>query len=139
MVLVTLVYLAFQTQQNTMAIGAQLDAARINAVQNLNLAAATSSEPQEALNGDRNEPFRLECPAQAGACFFHARAGVALLADLEQHLANPEPRTGALLEIDPLHEQVGPRPFRSGRRTCPIIRGRRPPVPTPPLDWRGLQ
>jgi hypothetical protein len=31
-VLVTLVYLAFQTRQNRMAISAQLDAARINAV-----------------------------------------------------------------------------------------------------------
>ncbi len=31
-VLVTLVYLAFQTRQNTMAIGAQLDAARISAL-----------------------------------------------------------------------------------------------------------
>ncbi len=59
-VLVTLVYLAFQTRQNTMAIGAQLDAARINAVQNLNLTAATSSELQEALNGDRNEPPTIE-------------------------------------------------------------------------------
>ncbi len=31
-VLVTLVYLAFQTRQNRMAISAQLDAARINSV-----------------------------------------------------------------------------------------------------------
>ncbi len=55
-VLVTLVYLAFQTRQNTMAIGAQLDAARINAVLTLNLTAATSSELQEALNEDRIRP-----------------------------------------------------------------------------------
>ena len=52
-VLVTLVYLAFQTRQNTMAIGAQLDAARLESAINLNLAAATSSELSEALGEDR--------------------------------------------------------------------------------------
>ena len=52
-VLVTLVYLAFQTRQNTTAIGAQLDAARIGAMQNLFLSAATSSDLQEALAEDR--------------------------------------------------------------------------------------
>ena len=59
-VLATLVYLAMQTRQNTMAISAQLDAARIAAVQELNLAAATSTELQEALNGDRVEPLTIE-------------------------------------------------------------------------------
>ncbi len=58
-VLVTLVYLAFQTRQNTMAITAQLDAARINAALNINLTAATSSELQEVLNGDRVEPLPI--------------------------------------------------------------------------------
>ena len=52
-VLATLVYLALQTRQNAMAIGAQLDAARIGAIQNVFLAAATSSELQEALAEDR--------------------------------------------------------------------------------------
>ena len=42
-VLVTLVYLTLQTRQNTLAIEAQLDAARIGAVRSLNLAAATST------------------------------------------------------------------------------------------------
>jgi hypothetical protein len=56
-VLVTLIYLAFQTRQNTMAISAQLDAARISAVQGINLAAATSTELLEALNEDRIEPM----------------------------------------------------------------------------------
>ncbi len=55
-VLVTLIYLAFQTRQNRMAIDAQLDAARINAVLSINLTAATSSELQEALNEDRARP-----------------------------------------------------------------------------------
>ena len=55
-VLVTLVYLAFQTRQNRMAISAQLDAARINAVMTLNLTAATSNDLQEALNEDRVRP-----------------------------------------------------------------------------------
>ncbi len=59
-VLVTLVYLAFQTRQNTMAIGAQLDAARISAVQGINLATATSTELLEAQNGDRVEPLTIE-------------------------------------------------------------------------------
>ena len=54
-VLVTLVYLAFQTRQNTMAIAAQLDAARLGAAQELNLVVATSTELLETLNGDRVE------------------------------------------------------------------------------------
>ena len=52
-VLFTLVYLAMQTRQNTMAIEAQLDAARIGSSQQLYLTAATSKELQEALNEDR--------------------------------------------------------------------------------------
>ena len=52
-VLVTVGYLAFQTRQNTMAIGAQLDAARLSAVQQVFIAAVTSTELQEALKEDR--------------------------------------------------------------------------------------
>ena len=52
-VLVTLVYLALQTRQNTMAISAQLDAARIAALLTMNLTAATSTELQEALGEDQ--------------------------------------------------------------------------------------
>ena len=52
-VLATLVYLALQTRQTTMPIGAQLDAAFIAANQNLLLTPATSSELQEALDEDR--------------------------------------------------------------------------------------
>ncbi len=59
-VLATLVYLSLQTRQNTMAIAAQLDSARVGAVQELNLTAATSTELQEALNGDRVEPLTIE-------------------------------------------------------------------------------
>ncbi len=55
-VLATLIYLALQTRQNTAAIGAQLDAARIDAILTINLAAATSNELQEALNEDRVDP-----------------------------------------------------------------------------------
>ena len=51
-VLATLIYLALQTRQNTMAIAAQVDAARITSVTTLSLAAATSNEVQEALNED---------------------------------------------------------------------------------------
>ncbi len=51
-VLFTLVYLALQTRQNTMAIGAQLDAAVIVARQDLALSVATSSDLAEALRED---------------------------------------------------------------------------------------
>ncbi len=53
-VLATLVYLALQTRQNTMAIAAQVDAARINSAQHLNLTVATSSGLVEALMEDRD-------------------------------------------------------------------------------------
>ena len=58
-VLVTLVYLAFQTRQNRMAISAQLDATRISTSQSLQLTLATSGELQEALLEDRVEPATL--------------------------------------------------------------------------------
>ncbi len=51
-VLATLVYLALQTRQNTMAICAQLDAATIAANQTNLLSAATSSELGEAVRQD---------------------------------------------------------------------------------------
>ncbi len=53
-VLATLVYLALQTRQNTLAIGAQLDAAAIAAQQQIFLTVATSTELQEALAEDRS-------------------------------------------------------------------------------------
>ena len=59
-VLATLIYLALQTRQNTMAIGATLDAARISAIHNINLTAATSSELLETLNADRIEPLAIK-------------------------------------------------------------------------------
>ena len=52
-VLATLVYLALQTRQNTMAIGAQLEAAALAANQNTLLSMATSNEIAEALDEDR--------------------------------------------------------------------------------------
>ncbi len=55
-VLVTLIYLAFQTRQNTMAIGAQLDAALISATQNLGLAASTSTEMPCRSQGSASSP-----------------------------------------------------------------------------------
>ena len=51
-VLATLVYLALQTRQNAMAIGAQLDAAVIAARQNNFLSVATSDALAEALRED---------------------------------------------------------------------------------------
>ena len=59
-VLATLIYLAMQTRQNTAAIKAQADATRMGAVKDLELAAATSSELLETLNGDRVKPRALE-------------------------------------------------------------------------------
>ena len=58
-VLATLVYLSLQTRQNTAAISAQLDVARLSADQELSLAQATSNELLEALNGDRVEPLTI--------------------------------------------------------------------------------
>ncbi len=51
-VLATLVYLALQTRQNTLAIVAQLEAAVIAARQNLALSIATSNELAETLRED---------------------------------------------------------------------------------------
>ena len=51
-VLATLVYLTLQTRQNTLAIGAQLDAAAIGANQNGLLSVATSNDLGDALAED---------------------------------------------------------------------------------------
>ena len=51
-VLVTLIYLAMQTRQNTMATFAQLEGARIQAVQNFNLGALASEQLQAAVVED---------------------------------------------------------------------------------------
>ncbi len=51
-VLATLVYLAFQTRQNTLAISAQLEAAGFGANQSLFMSLATSTELQEAMAED---------------------------------------------------------------------------------------
>ncbi len=51
-VLATLVYLALQTRQNTMAISAQLDAARLSATQSSFLATATSNELADLVRED---------------------------------------------------------------------------------------
>ncbi len=51
--LATLVYLAFQTRQNTMAISDQVDAARISASIHLGLAIPASAEILAALGEDR--------------------------------------------------------------------------------------
>ncbi len=55
-VLVTLIYLAFQTRQNRMAIAAQLDAQRISSNLHVGMAVATSTELQEALREDWIDP-----------------------------------------------------------------------------------
>ena len=51
-VLATLIYLTLQTRQNTMAIGAQLDAARLASATSLSLTAVTSNELLEAMTED---------------------------------------------------------------------------------------
>ncbi len=51
-VLATLVYLALQTRQNTLAIAAQLDAATVGANQTNLLSGATSDAPVEAIRED---------------------------------------------------------------------------------------
>ncbi len=59
-VLATLVYLALQTRQNTMAIAAQLDATMMRARQEGNLLVATSTELGEALFQQRIEARSIE-------------------------------------------------------------------------------
>ena len=54
--LATLVYLALQTRQNTLAISAQLDAQRISSNLQVGLTVATSTELQEALREDWIDP-----------------------------------------------------------------------------------
>ncbi len=71
-VLATLIYLTLQTRQNTMAIGAQLDAARISSQLNLNLSAAASSELQEALNEDRSDELSINQARRANYWIAHA-------------------------------------------------------------------
>ena len=51
-VLATLIYLTLQTRQNTLAIGAQLDAAAVIASQNSQLLAATSDKLMDELEED---------------------------------------------------------------------------------------
>ena len=63
-VLATLVYLALQTRQNTLAIGAQLDAAAIAANQTNLLSVATSNELGEALR----EASRADIPTDQLRC-----------------------------------------------------------------------
>ncbi len=59
-VLATLVYLALQTRQNTMAIAAQLDASMMRARQEGLLSVATSTELGEALYQQRIEAAPIE-------------------------------------------------------------------------------
>ncbi len=59
-VLATLVYLALQTRQNTMAIGAQLDAATIAANRTNLLSVATSSELAEAVREDLTDDLTVK-------------------------------------------------------------------------------
>ncbi len=59
-VLVTLVYLALQSKQNTAAIGAQLDAARMSALQNNLLTTATSNGLLEAMAADRSTEITID-------------------------------------------------------------------------------
>ena len=55
-VLVTLVYLTLQTRQNTQAISAQVDAARINSSLNVNLSMASSEGILKAMADDTADP-----------------------------------------------------------------------------------
>ena len=91
-VLATLVYLALQTRQNTMAIGAQLDVAAIGGNQNAMLLLSTSKELSEALNQQRVHPQPIEqdrvnafWTAQMIRwqwVFLHSRRGLLLFANL---------------------------------------------------------
>ena len=56
-VLATLVYLTLQTRQNTMAISAQVDAARINTTMNISIAIASSEGLLKAMADDTRDAF----------------------------------------------------------------------------------
>ena len=56
-VLATLVYLTLQTRQNTMAISAQVDAARINTTMNISMAIASSEGLLKAMADDTRDVF----------------------------------------------------------------------------------
>ncbi len=56
-VLVTLIYLALQTRQNTAAIQAQIEVATISANTNHIMSVATSSELADAIRQDRRDKF----------------------------------------------------------------------------------
>ncbi len=91
-VLATLIYLTLQTRQNTMAIGAQLDAATVAANQNGLLAAATSHELMDALAEDSTGDFtanqlRLESYWTAAFTSFqwqHQQARLGLLPSFDE-------------------------------------------------------
>ncbi len=74
-VLATLIYLALQTRQNTMAIAAQLDAAQISATQHVMLTAATSTELLEALIEDRADSRTISQGRRGN--YWLARSGAA--------------------------------------------------------------
>ncbi len=56
-VLATLVYLTLQTRQNTMAISAQVDAARINTTMSISMAIASSEGLLKAMADDTRDVF----------------------------------------------------------------------------------
>ena len=68
-VLATLVYLTLQTRQNTMAISAQVDAARINSSLNVNLSMASSEEILKAMADDTADPSAAINAVRLGAIF----------------------------------------------------------------------
>ena len=70
-VLATLIYLALQMRQNTIAISAQLDAARLGAVQSTHMTAATSTELLEALSEDRSDDVTINEMRRRN--YWHAR------------------------------------------------------------------
>lgn len=57
-VLATLIYLTMQTRQNTRAIAAQVDAARINASLSINISLASSAEMLKAMVDRHDQPER---------------------------------------------------------------------------------
>ena len=68
-VLATLVYLTLQTRQNTMAISAQVDAARINSSLNVNLSMASSEEILKTMADDTADPSAAINAVRLGAIF----------------------------------------------------------------------
>ena len=107
-VLATLVYLALQTRQNTLAIAAQLEAASLATNQSWSLSVATSNELEEAMAED----WTIEVPTN------ERRRGLlfgSLLASMQWHIR--QSRRGLLSTVSQAQPESLVRGLFAGSRS----------------------